>query len=89
MIASYIRYVCHVNATLKLQPWFSFHSSSWFIFADNQFRFLLVRIDIFAAEKDTFEKVDVVLDSEKGQVSNHLLHSGIFVFLVFFPWDPK
>jgi hypothetical protein len=44
-----------------LKPWLSLLVGARFLFATHEFRFLFVRIDIFAAQKYALEKIDMIL----------------------------
>lgn len=58
-----ISHVCHINAAFELKTWLSPNRGGGLVFAHHQFGLLFVRVDILAAEKDAFEKVDMVLVS--------------------------
>lgn len=49
------------DAAFELQPWLPFCGYRQLLFAADVFRFLSVKIDVFATEQDSLEQVDVVL----------------------------
>lgn len=56
--------VCHIGqeyAALELQTWLALGCDRKLFLATHVFRFLFARIDIFAANQDPLEEVDVVL----------------------------
>lgn len=45
----------HIDSTLQLKSRLSFRSETWLVFVHHEFGLLLVRIDVFAAQKDPLE----------------------------------
>lgn len=52
----------HVDSALQLKTRLSFRSETRLVFVHHEFGLLLVRIDVFAAQKNTLEQVNMVLN---------------------------
>lgn len=59
-----ISHVSHINSTLQLKTGPPLRCQSWLVFAHHELCLLLIWVDIFAAQKDALEQVDMILDDE-------------------------
>jgi hypothetical protein len=56
-----IRDIGHIDSALQLKTRLSFRCERGFIFSHHELGLLLVRVDVFATQKDALEQKDVVL----------------------------
>jgi hypothetical protein len=60
--ADNVRDICHIDPTFQLKAGLALGIKGGLVFVHHEFSLLLVRIDVFAAQKDAFKQVDMILN---------------------------
>lgn len=64
-----IGHICHVDPAFQLKTGFPLDSGRRPVLTHNEFGLLFIRVDIFAAEENSLEEVDVVLSNDESAVN--------------------